>query len=216
MPRYFLHMSLSSAYIHDHEGVELADHNAARERAIQDIMAVWKVRIVKRHFRSVSASQPRHVREQPLPFSIGGSVVIQPHGELADRPREALGHLLNSADPLVLEASCDDSRFIDARSAVLSREWMRPRFELPIQDVIETVHGGHPCGAPQQRMLIPGHLSCQQKRRTGSRGQLRVSCRSTGSGRWGGKPTGGGACHSTSTTSCATAALSATRQPPGS
>jgi len=41
-------MSLSSAYIHDHEGVELADHNAARERAIQDIMAVWKVRIVKR------------------------------------------------------------------------------------------------------------------------------------------------------------------------
>jgi hypothetical protein len=48
MPRYYFHMSLSSAYIHDHEGVELADHNAARERAIQDIMAVWKVRIVKR------------------------------------------------------------------------------------------------------------------------------------------------------------------------
>src|SRR5829696_9412564 len=104
------------------------------------------------HFRSVSASQPRHVREQPLPFCIGGSVVIQPHGELTDRPREALRHLLNSADPLVLEASCDDSRFIDARSAVLSREWMRPRFELPIQDVIETVHGGDPyAAAPLQR-----------------------------------------------------------------
>ena len=48
MPRYFLHMSLSSAYIHDHVGVELADHNVARGRAIQDIMTVWKVSIVKR------------------------------------------------------------------------------------------------------------------------------------------------------------------------
>ena len=48
MPRYFLHISLSSAYIHDHEGVELADDNAARERAIQDITEVWRVSIVKR------------------------------------------------------------------------------------------------------------------------------------------------------------------------
>src|SRR5215203_6717796 len=118
-------------------------------------------RALRLHFRSVSASQPRHVGEQPLPFSIGGSVVIQPHGELADRPREALGHLLNSADPLVLEASCDDSRFIDARSAVLSREWMRPRFELLIQDVIENVHGGCPLAHPHAAKLRAAVGACQ-------------------------------------------------------
>jgi len=55
MPRYFLHMSLSSAYIHDHEGVELGDDNAARERAIQDITAVWRVSIVKRQNAAMCA-----------------------------------------------------------------------------------------------------------------------------------------------------------------
>ena len=55
MPRYFLHMSLSSAYIHDHEGVELADDNAARERAIQDITAVWRVSVVKRQNAAMCA-----------------------------------------------------------------------------------------------------------------------------------------------------------------
>src|SRR5215204_1275777 len=42
-------------------------------------------------------------------------------------------------------------RFVDASAAVLSRELMRARFELPIQDVIKVVHGGRPCGAPPRR-----------------------------------------------------------------
>ena len=70
MPRYFLHMSLSSAYIHDHEGVDLADDTAARKRAIQDIMAVWKVGIVKRQSPEmcavVAASKERELFRVPF------------------------------------------------------------------------------------------------------------------------------------------------------
>ena len=57
----------------------------------------------------------------------------------------------------------DQGRFVDAGAAVLSPERMRPRFELPIQDVIKVVHGGRPCGAPPHRMVIPSHLICQSR-----------------------------------------------------
>jgi hypothetical protein len=70
MPRYYLHMSLSSAYIHDHEGVELTNDAAARERAIQDIMAVWKAGIVKRRnpvmCAVVVASKDREIFRVPF------------------------------------------------------------------------------------------------------------------------------------------------------
>jgi hypothetical protein len=37
MPRYFFHMAIGPAYIHDYEGTELANEAAARKRAIEDI-----------------------------------------------------------------------------------------------------------------------------------------------------------------------------------
>ena len=48
MPRYFFHMSVGPAYIHDYEGTVLANDAAARARAIEDIVAVWKARVVLR------------------------------------------------------------------------------------------------------------------------------------------------------------------------
>jgi hypothetical protein len=42
MPRYFFHMAIGPAYIHDYEGTELANEAAARKRAIENILAVWK------------------------------------------------------------------------------------------------------------------------------------------------------------------------------
>src|SRR5215207_10632800 len=85
-----------------------------------------------------------------LPLGVVGHVV-QLHHETADRAREALRHILDPANGPVLKASGDHGRFVDASAAVLSREWMRARFELPIQDVIKVVHGGRPCGAPPRR-----------------------------------------------------------------
>src|SRR5215203_2785221 len=93
--------------------------------------------------------------------------VVQLHCETADRAREALRHLLNPANGPVLKASGDQGRFVDASAAVLSREWMRARFELPIQDVIKVVHGGRPCGAPPHRDGDPvaSHLSITSAQR---------------------------------------------------
>ena len=48
MSRYFFHLSIGPAYIHDYEGVELANEGAVRKRAVEDIMAVWKADAVKR------------------------------------------------------------------------------------------------------------------------------------------------------------------------
>ena len=48
MPRYFFHMSIGPAYIHDYEGTDLTKDDAARKRAIEDIMAVWNADVVKR------------------------------------------------------------------------------------------------------------------------------------------------------------------------
>src|SRR5215212_7632776 len=51
------------------------------------------------------------------------------------------GIVLDATDRLVREPSRDDSRFIDAGSALLAGKRMRAGLELPIQDVIEAVHG---------------------------------------------------------------------------
>src|SRR3954447_16868290 len=95
-----------------------------------------------------------------LPLGVLGHVV-QLHRETADRAREALRHVLDPANRPVLKASGDQSRLVDASAAVLSRELMRARFELPIQDVIKVVHGGRPCGAPPHWDRDPdaSHLS---------------------------------------------------------
>src|SRR5829696_3835510 len=119
----------------------------------------------------VCASQSRHEWEQMLPLRVLGHVV-QLHRETADRAREALRHVLDPANRPVLKASGDQGRFIDASAAVLSRELMRARFELPIQDVIKVVHGGRPCGAPPRRKgdpaasrlsIAPGACRCAIK-----------------------------------------------------
>src|SRR4051812_39004815 len=68
-------------------------------------------------------------------------MVIQLHRQLADWARKALGHVLDAMDRLVLETCRDDSRFIDAGSAAFAGKRMRAGLELPIQDVIEIVHG---------------------------------------------------------------------------
>src|SRR5215208_6294144 len=47
--------------------------------------------------------------EKALPFRFR-SMVIQLHRELADRAREAFGHVLDATDRLVREPSRDDSR----------------------------------------------------------------------------------------------------------
>src|SRR5215208_7518146 len=98
------------------------------------------------------SAQASRVRKKALPFRIR-RVVIQLHRELADRAREAVGHVLDATDRLVFEPSRDDSRFIDAGSAVLAGKRMRPGLELPIQDVIETVHGDHPRAHPHTLRL---------------------------------------------------------------
>ena len=48
MPRYYFHISTGSAYIHDYEGMELANDAAARQWAIRDILAVWEASAVRR------------------------------------------------------------------------------------------------------------------------------------------------------------------------
>src|SRR5215203_2276555 len=68
-----------------------------------------------------------------LPLGVVGHVV-QLHRETADRAREALRHVLDPSKRPVLKATSDEGRFVNASAAVLSREWMRARFELPIQD----------------------------------------------------------------------------------
>src|SRR5829696_3687238 len=91
----------------------------------------------------VCASQSRHEREQMLPLGVLGHVV-QFHRETADRAREALRHVLDPANGPVLKAGGNQGSFIDAGAAVSSGEWVRTSLQLPIQNVIETVHGGGP------------------------------------------------------------------------
>src|SRR5918995_870006 len=91
----------------------------------------------------VGASEPRDKRKKPLPLGIRRAIV-QLHRELADRAREAVWHISDTTHRLVLEPGGNDGSLVDARSAVLAGERMRALLELPIQDVIETVHGGRP------------------------------------------------------------------------
>src|SRR5215217_989927 len=79
-------------------------------------------------------------------------MVIQLHRELADRAREAFGHVLDATDRLVREPGRDDSRFIDAGSDLLAGKRMRAELELPIQDMIEAVHGAILGHTPQPRL----------------------------------------------------------------
>src|SRR5829696_6553539 len=88
-------------------------------------------------------------------------MVIQLHRQLADWARKALGHVLDAMDRLVRETCRDDSRFIDAGSAVFAGKRMRPGLELPLHDVIETVHGDHPRAHPHTPRLRPSVGTCQ-------------------------------------------------------
>jgi hypothetical protein len=47
---------------------------------------------------------------------------------------------MDAADGLVLEAGCDDGGLVDAGSAMLTRELMRPGLELPIENAFELLH----------------------------------------------------------------------------
>src|SRR5829696_6089788 len=104
--------------------------------------------------RSVGTGKPRHKRKKAPSFRFR-SMVIQLHRQLADWARKALGHVIDAMDRLVRETCRDDSRFIDAGSAVFAGKRMRPGLELPIQDVIETVHGDHPRAHPHTLRCEP-------------------------------------------------------------
>src|SRR5215208_1125587 len=121
------------------------------------------------------SAQASRVRKKALPFHIG-RVVIQLHRKLADRAREAVGHVLDATDRLVRETCRDDSRFIDAGSAVLAGKRMRAELKLPIQDVIEMVHGARPLAHPHpaQTASRGRHLS-MARQETGLR---RAGCTS--------------------------------------
>ena len=75
----------------------------------------------------------------------------------------AVGHVLDPTHRLVFEPSRDDSRFIDAGSAVLSRKWVRAELKLPIQDLIEMVHGGCPLAHPHAGRLVGNASRCQSR-----------------------------------------------------
>src|SRR5215212_181616 len=83
---------------------------------------------------------------------------------MADGPREALWHVLDPTDGPVLKACGNQRRLIDAGSAILAREAVGALHELPVQDVIETVHGGDPYAAPQT-IVIAGWCTCQYQGR---------------------------------------------------
>src|SRR5215204_2856445 len=91
----------------------------------------------------VGAGEPRHKGEQALALSISRGV-MKLHGQATDRAREALWHVIDPSDRSVLKACGDQRRFIDTGATVSSGEWVRTGLQLPIQDVIETVHGGGP------------------------------------------------------------------------
>src|SRR5215211_3399823 len=67
---------------------------------------------------------------------------------MADGPREALWHILDPTDGPILKACGNQRRLIDAGSTIFARKPVGALLELPIQDVIETVHGGDPYAAP--------------------------------------------------------------------
>ena len=72
------------------------------------------------------------------------------HRQTADGPREALWHILHPTDGPVLKTSGNERRLIDAGSAIFAREPVGAVSELPVKDVIETIHGGDPYAAPQE------------------------------------------------------------------
>src|SRR5215212_1539524 len=79
---------------------------------------------------------------------------------MVDGPREALWHILDPTDGPVLKACRNQRRLIDAGSAIFAREPVGALLELPIHDVIETIHGGDPYAAPPEdrdRRMV--HLS---------------------------------------------------------
>src|SRR5829696_5611926 len=98
------------------------------ERVTVDLLGLDESGALSLHFRCVGTGEPRHKPKKALSAGIIRGVV-QLHRELADRAREAVRHLLHFAHRLVLEPSCDDCSFIDARSAVLTGEQMRALFE---------------------------------------------------------------------------------------
>src|SRR4051794_11543568 len=109
----------------------------------------------------ISAGEPRDKGEQALALSMGRGV-IELHCQVTDWAREALWHVLNPSDRLVLEACGNQSSFIDAGAAVSSGEWVRASLQLPIQNVIKTVHGGGPFYMrPLLRMVVPRIGLCQ-------------------------------------------------------
>src|SRR3954466_11792828 len=109
----------------------------------------------------VGAGEPRGKGEQALALGISRGV-IKLHGQATDWAREALWHVLNPSDRLVLKACGNQGSFIDAGAAVLSGEWVRTDLQLPIQDVIETVHGGGPFYMrPLLSMVVPRIGFCQ-------------------------------------------------------
>jgi hypothetical protein len=49
MGRYFFHLHIGPVYIRDREGDVLPDDVAARERAIHDILVVYRSKVVRQH-----------------------------------------------------------------------------------------------------------------------------------------------------------------------
>src|SRR5215208_3987856 len=124
----------------------------------------WRVRLyiarpLSLDLGCVCAGEPHHKRKQALPFSLSRAV-IQLHRQTADGPREALWHILGPTNGPVPKAGGNQRRLIDAGSAIFAREPVGALLELPIQDVIETVHGGDPYAAPQT-IVIAGWCTCQ-------------------------------------------------------
>jgi hypothetical protein len=117
-------------------------------------VAVDQCRPLTFNLAGVRAGQPRHEWHQPLPLSIARRIV-KLHGQRADRARETARHAVHGRNGSVLEATRNQGRFVDARPAIWAREWMRARLELPIQDVIEIIHGGLPPYHPSNVMLRP-------------------------------------------------------------
>ena len=120
----------------------------------------WRVRLyiarpLPLDLGCVCAGEPRHKWKQALPFSLS-CAVIQLHCQMADGPREALWHILDPTDGPIIKACGNQRRLIDAGSAIFAREPVGAHLELPVQDVIETVHGGDPyAAAPLQRSCSP-------------------------------------------------------------
>src|SRR5215213_7361104 len=87
----------------------------------------------------VRTSQPCDEGKEALPLLVA-RLVVEPHGQPADRPGEAGRHVVDTADGFVGETSRDEGRFVDAGSTVPAGERVRADLQLPVQDVIKTIH----------------------------------------------------------------------------